>query len=57
MQPVVGPLAEGNGFQLDYLDGRGAPTTDLSAIKNIRLTVQGVSADVVRSGGGEAVDR
>jgi prepilin-type N-terminal cleavage/methylation domain-containing protein len=55
MQPVVGPLAEGNGFQLDYLDGRGASTTDLSAIKNIRFTVQGVSAEAVRSGSGEAL--
>jgi hypothetical protein len=51
LQPVVGPLAEGNGFQLDYLDGRGTPTTDLSAIKNIRFTVHGVSAEAVRSGG------
>lgn len=55
MQPVVGPLAEGNGFLLDYLDGRGAPTADLSAIKSIRFTVRGVSAEAVRSGGAEAV--
>jgi prepilin-type N-terminal cleavage/methylation domain-containing protein len=55
IQPVVGPLADGDGFQLDYLDGRGAPTADLSAIKSIRFTVQGVSAEAVRSGGGEAM--
>ena len=53
LQPVVGPLADDNGFRLDYLDGRGAPTADPSAIKNIQFTVRGVSAEVVRSGGGE----
>jgi hypothetical protein len=55
LQPVLGPLADRTGFQLDYLDGSGASTADLSAIKSIRFTVQGVSAEVVRSGGGETV--
>jgi prepilin-type N-terminal cleavage/methylation domain-containing protein len=55
MQPVLGPLADGNGFQLDYLDGRGMSTADPSAIKSIRLTVRGVSAEAVRSGAAEAV--
>ena len=49
------PFLGTNGFQLDYLDGRGASTTDLSAIKNIRFRVQGVSAEAVRSGSGEAL--
>jgi prepilin-type N-terminal cleavage/methylation domain-containing protein len=53
LQPVVGPLADDTGFRLDYLDGRGLPTADLTAIKNIRFTVQGVSAEAVRSGGGQ----
>ena len=53
LQPVVGPLADDTGFRLDYLDGRGMPTADLTAIKNIRFTVQGVSAEAVRSGGGQ----
>jgi prepilin-type N-terminal cleavage/methylation domain-containing protein len=54
MQPVLGPLAATNGFQLDYLNGQGAATGNLSAIKSIRLTVRGVSADLVRSSGAKA---
>lgn len=54
MQPVLGPLAGANGFQLDYLDSQGAPTADPSAIKSIRFSVRGISAEAVRSGGGEA---
>jgi prepilin-type N-terminal cleavage/methylation domain-containing protein len=54
IQPVLGPLAGANGFQLDYLDGQGVPTADLSAIKSIRFSVRGVSAEAVRSGGAEA---
>jgi prepilin-type N-terminal cleavage/methylation domain-containing protein len=54
IQPVLGPLAGANGFQLDYLDGQGAPTADLSAIKSIRFSVRGVSAEAVRSSSGEA---
>lgn len=55
LQPVVGPLVDDTGFRLDYLDGRGALTADLKAIKNIRFTVQGVSAEAVKSGSGEAL--
>jgi hypothetical protein len=55
LQPVVGPLVDGDGFRLKYLDRRGAPTADVSDIKNIRFTVQAVSAEPVRSGSGEAV--
>lgn len=54
MQPLLGPLASAKGFQLDYLDGQGVRTANVSAIKSIRFTVRGVSAEAVRSSGGEA---
>lgn len=41
VQPVVGPLAEGNGFALEYLNGAGAPTTDLTDIHSILITLRG----------------
>lgn len=41
IQPVIGPLADGNGFALEYLNGAGAPTTDLTAIHSIRMTLRG----------------
>jgi prepilin-type N-terminal cleavage/methylation domain-containing protein len=54
IQPVVGPLAGPHGFQLDYLDSQGSPTADLSAVKSIRYTLRGLSAEAVKSGGSEA---
>jgi hypothetical protein len=54
MQPMLGPLANANGFELTYLDGQGAPTANPRAVKSIRFTVRGVSAEAVRSSGGEA---
>lgn len=53
-QPMLGPLADANGFELTYLDGQGIPTANQRAVKSIRFTVRGVSAEAVRSGGGEA---
>lgn len=54
IQPLLGPLADANGFELNYLDGQGAPTANPHAVKSIRFTVRGVSAEAVRSGGAEA---
>jgi hypothetical protein len=42
IQPLFGPLAEINGFRLDYFDGRGMPTNTPSAIQSIGVTVHGV---------------
>jgi hypothetical protein len=50
-QPVLGPLVDGNGFALEYLDGTGNPTGNLTAIKSIRVTVRGLTDEVVRSSG------
>jgi prepilin-type N-terminal cleavage/methylation domain-containing protein len=43
IQPVAGPLADGAGFRLDYLDGSGAITNDPTAIKSVRATLRGIS--------------
>jgi prepilin-type N-terminal cleavage/methylation domain-containing protein len=43
IQPLAGPLAPG-GFQLEYLDRLGGPTTDRTGIRSIRVTIRGVEA-------------
>lgn len=50
IQPVLGPLADGNGFRLEYLDGSGAATTDLTAIKSIRVTIRGITEGAINVG-------
>jgi prepilin-type N-terminal cleavage/methylation domain-containing protein len=42
IQPVVGPLSDGNGFALEYLNGAGVPTVDLTDIQSIRITLRGL---------------
>jgi len=53
-QPMLGPLTD-DGFELEYLDGDGAPTADETAIKSIRVTVRGLTDDAVRTGGSGAM--
>jgi prepilin-type N-terminal cleavage/methylation domain-containing protein len=50
IQPVLGPLVDGNGFQLEYLDAGGATTANLTAIKSIRITIRGISDGAVTPG-------
>jgi prepilin-type N-terminal cleavage/methylation domain-containing protein len=50
IQPVLGPLVDGNGFQLEYLDAGGAITADRTAIKSIRITIRGISDGPVHVG-------
>lgn len=42
-QPLVGPLTDGNGFRLEYLDARGTTTSDRTSIKSIRIALQGTT--------------
>jgi prepilin-type N-terminal cleavage/methylation domain-containing protein len=51
IQPVVGPLADGNGFRLEYLDSGGNTTNDVTSVKSIRITLRGISDGLVRVGG------
>ena len=50
IQPVLGPLVDGNGFQLEYLDAVGAATADRTAIKSIRITIRGISDGAINPG-------
>jgi len=50
IQPVLGPLADGNGFLLQYLTAAGAVTTDPKAIKSIRVTLRGISDGAINAG-------
>jgi prepilin-type N-terminal cleavage/methylation domain-containing protein len=50
LTPVLGPLTA-NGFALQYFDSTGAVTADRSAIKSIRISVQGQTDGYVRAGG------
>ncbi|HEV2083727.1 MAG TPA: prepilin-type N-terminal cleavage/methylation domain-containing protein [Gemmatimonadales bacterium] len=50
IQPVLGPLVDGNGFQLEYLDAAGAITADRTAIKSIRVTIRGISDGAINPG-------
>jgi prepilin-type N-terminal cleavage/methylation domain-containing protein len=51
VQPVLGPLLDGTGFELEYLAGDGTETADERAIKSIRVTVRGLTDEVVRVNG------
>jgi hypothetical protein len=50
IQPVLGPLADGNGFLLQYLTAAGVETADPTAIKSIRVTLRGITDGVVSAG-------
>lgn len=45
IQPVSGPLADPDGFRLEYLDAAGVQTSDLTAIKGIRIAVHAIGED------------
>jgi hypothetical protein len=50
IQPVLGPLADVNGFSLQYLTAAGVATANLTAIKSIRVTLRGITDGVVSAG-------
>ena len=53
IQPVLGPLTS-NGLALEYLDASGSITTDLTAIKSIRVTIRGVTDRNINLGSGSS---
>jgi prepilin-type N-terminal cleavage/methylation domain-containing protein len=57
LQPLLGPLADGNGLGLKYLDAAGAETAVPANIKSIGLTIRGVTTYNVSSGGGSYATR
>jgi prepilin-type N-terminal cleavage/methylation domain-containing protein len=50
VQPVLGPLLDGNGFDLQYLNAAGAVTADRTQIKSIQVTIRGKSDGAVTEG-------
>jgi hypothetical protein len=50
IQPLFGPLAEGEGVRLGFTDRSGAPTLVPEAVKSITVTVRGVSSAAPGSG-------
>ncbi|HEV8177796.1 MAG TPA: prepilin-type N-terminal cleavage/methylation domain-containing protein [Gemmatimonadales bacterium] len=50
IQPVLGPLADGNGLLLEYFTAAAAVTTDPKAIKSIRVTLRGISDGAINAG-------
>jgi prepilin-type N-terminal cleavage/methylation domain-containing protein len=54
IQPVLGPLTPGNGLAMEYLDASGNITTDVKAIKSIRVTIRGVTDQKINLGSGSS---
>ena len=50
VRPVLGPLVDGNGFSLAYLNAAGAVTPDRTAVKSIQLTLRGISEGAINPG-------
>ncbi len=50
IQPMVGPLTNGSGFRLEYLDATGTPTADRTNISSIRVALRGTT----EGGGGSS---
>lgn len=50
VQPVLGPLAEENGLEFEYLNAAGAATADITGIKSIRVTIRALSEGPVHAG-------
>jgi prepilin-type N-terminal cleavage/methylation domain-containing protein len=51
LQPLLGPLRDGDGLQFTYLDANGAVTATNASIKSILVTVNGVSSLAVSTAG------
>ena len=44
IQPLFGPLSGEDGFRLGYLDRTGRPTSNLTAVRSIAVSVHGMNA-------------
>jgi prepilin-type N-terminal cleavage/methylation domain-containing protein len=51
IQPMLGPLKPVNGLQLEYLNGLGGPTSDVTEIKSVRMTVRALSQGAAHASG------
>ena len=49
--PLVGPLRPKDGVRFDFLDAGGAPTSDRTTVRQIRITARGLSAGPIAAAG------
>jgi hypothetical protein len=54
IQPVLGPLTDAQGLAFQYLDGAGVATTNLKAIKTIKVTLRGITEQGITRGSGSS---
>jgi hypothetical protein len=40
IQPIIGPLTDGDGFRLDYLDGDNRPAGNAAAVRSVRVSLR-----------------
>jgi prepilin-type N-terminal cleavage/methylation domain-containing protein len=52
IQPVLGPLTDGNGLVLEYHDQNDNITADRTRIKSVKVTIRGISDEAINEGGG-----
>lgn len=55
IQPLLGPLVDGTGFTLDYLDGAGGSTTDPGAIQSVAVGVRAITESPIPVGTGSGL--
>jgi prepilin-type N-terminal cleavage/methylation domain-containing protein len=53
-KPLLGPLNDGDGLNLTYLDANGGAPATNADVKSIVLTIRGVTSQQVSTGGGNA---
>jgi prepilin-type N-terminal cleavage/methylation domain-containing protein len=53
-QPVLGPLTDAQGLAFQYLDAAGATTTNLKAVKSIKVTIRGITDQAINGGNGSS---
>jgi type II secretory pathway pseudopilin PulG len=52
--PLVGPLRPKDGVRFDFLDAAGVPTSERTAVRQIRITVRGRSTHAIDTAGRRA---
>jgi prepilin-type N-terminal cleavage/methylation domain-containing protein len=45
IQPLFGPIAEGNGFELRFIDAGGSATVTPGAVRSIVITIRGLGSE------------
>jgi hypothetical protein len=50
MQPVLGPLTNGDGFGLAYLDSTGVATAATDKVRSIQVTLKGLTDQAITQG-------